>query len=83
MCKASLPSVIKDPPSPYTTQATKKLEFFTLPENLVVHLKRWGFVKGKGARKVETLVQFPTTGLDVSPHMLDKQVCPSSPMHGL
>ena len=58
-------------------QANKKFDFFTLPEHLIVHLKRWEFVKGRGVCKVKTLVQFPTTGLDVSPYMLDKQVCPS------
>jgi hypothetical protein len=63
-------------------QAAKKLDFGTPPENLVVHLKRWEFVKGRGARKLETPVQFPATGLDISPHVLGcKQVCPLSLMH--
>ena len=58
-------------------QATKKLDLWTLPEVLVVHLKR--FAAGRLTRdKLDSLVQFPLAGLDLSPYVLRRQVC-----HGL
>lgn len=54
-------------------QATKKLDLWTLPEVLVVHLKR--FAAGRLTRdKLDSLVQFPLTGLDLSPYVLRRQV---------
>ena len=54
-------------------QATKKLDLWTLPEVLVVHLKR--FAAGRLTRdKLAALVQFPLAGLDLSPYVLRRQV---------
>jgi ubiquitin C-terminal hydrolase len=54
-------------------QATKKLDLWTLPEVLVVHLKR--FAAGRLTRdKLDALVQFPLAGLDLSPYVLRRQV---------
>ena len=55
------------------SQATKKLDLWTLPEVLVVHLKR--FAAGRLTRdKLDALVQFPLAGLDLSPYVLRRQV---------
>lgn len=56
-------------------QATKKLDLWTLPEVLVVHLKR--FASGRLTRdKLDSLVQFPLCGLDLSRYVLRPQVRP-------
>ena len=56
-------------------QATKSLEIYRIPRNLVISLKRfktsrsrYGF--GGGGQKIDTLVEFPLEGLDLSPFVL-------------
>jgi ubiquitin C-terminal hydrolase len=48
--------------------ATKKITLWTLPDVLVIHLKRFRQV-GFSRMKLETLVNFPTTGLDMTPFL--------------
>ncbi|KAJ3013885.1 UNVERIFIED_CONTAM: Ubiquitin carboxyl-terminal hydrolase 15 [Siphonaria sp. JEL0065] len=59
-------------------QIKKKLDLETTPEVLIFHLKRFsssgggssaGGFRNSSSRKIEALVQFPLTGLDVSPYM--------------
>ncbi|XP_075814426.1 ubiquitin carboxyl-terminal hydrolase 11 [Microtus pennsylvanicus] len=45
--------------------ATKKLDLWTLPEVLIIHLKRFSFSK-VAREKLDTLVQFPIRDLDFS-----------------
>ena len=60
-------------------RATKRLEFWTLPDVLIVHLKRFkyrggmGMFMGGGSNKIGTYVDFPTRDLDMSPYVLHKQ----------
>jgi ubiquitin carboxyl-terminal hydrolase 8 len=49
-------------------RATKKLTISRLPQILLIHLKRFSF-KGPFTDKIETLVQFPTTNLDLTNYM--------------
>ena len=54
-------------------RATKTLELFKIPRILIVSLKRfrksskqfWG-----GSKKIDTHVNFPLDGLDMSPYVL-------------
>lgn len=48
--------------------ATKKITLWTLPDVLVVHLKRFRHV-GYCRTKLNTLVSFPTQGLDMTPYL--------------
>lgn len=50
-------------------QADKKLDLWFLPELLVVHLKRFSYSR-YSRNKLETHVDFPLTGLDLSAHVL-------------
>ena len=49
-------------------RATKKLSISRLPQVLLIHLKRFSF-KGPFTDKIETLVSFPTTSLDLTNYM--------------
>jgi len=51
-------------------QATKKFDLWTLPNILVVHLKRFSYRSKYWREKLETFVNYPTTGLDLSRHLL-------------
>ena len=52
--------------------ASKKLDLWELPECLVVHLKR--FTHGRLSAKLDTAVEYPLQGLDLSPYVLKRQV---------
>lgn len=60
-------------------RATKRLEFWTLPDVLIVHLKRFkyrggmGMFMGGGSNKISTYVDFPTRDLDMTPYVLHKE----------
>eukprot|EP01113_Clastostelium_recurvatum_P027005 TRINITY_DN3249_c0_g1_i3.p1 TRINITY_DN3249_c0_g1~~TRINITY_DN3249_c0_g1_i3.p1 ORF type:complete len:929 (-),score=274.41 TRINITY_DN3249_c0_g1_i3:1131-3872(-) len=54
-------------------QATKKFDLWTLPNILVVHLKRFSYRNKYWREKLETLVQFPTRGLDLSRYIKSEQ----------
>eukprot|EP00045_Choanoeca_perplexa_P022766 m.10819 g.10819 ORF g.10819 m.10819 type:complete len:989 (-) comp9682_c1_seq1:271-3237(-) len=56
-------------------QAKKQLEIWRLPQNLIVHLKRFSYTEHY-RDKIDTRVEFPLTELDLSPYVLspeDKQ----------
>jgi ubiquitin carboxyl-terminal hydrolase 4/11/15 len=57
-------------------QAYKKFQIWSAPEILVVHLKRFGF-SSRFRQKIDTFVDFPVEGLDMSSFMVRK---PNSPM---
>lgn len=55
---------------PYTAhQANKKLDLWSLPEVLVVHLKRFSYSRAS-RDKLDTKVEFPLTDLDLGRHIL-------------
>ena len=54
-------------------QADKKLDLWSLPEVLVVHLKRFSY-SHRFRDKIDALVNFPLTGLDLSGATLQPQV---------
>ena len=56
-------------------QADKKLDLWSLPEVLVVHLKRFSY-SHRFRDKIDSLVKFPLHGLDLSRTALRPQVCP-------
>ncbi|XP_041434285.1 ubiquitin carboxyl-terminal hydrolase 43 isoform X2 [Xenopus laevis] len=50
-------------------QGTVKLSLWTLPDILIIHLKRFRQVGGR-RNKLSTLIRFPLTGLDMTPHVV-------------
>jgi len=48
-------------------QATKKFDLWRLPSILVIHLKRFSYQSRYWREKLETFVQYPLCGLDLSP----------------
>lgn len=56
-------------------QADKKLDLWSLPEVLVVHLKRFSYTS-RLRDKLTTPVDFPLEGLDLSAHLLTGQPVP-------
>ncbi|KAM9296796.1 ubiquitin carboxyl-terminal hydrolase 43 [Gastrophryne carolinensis] len=52
-------------------QGTVKLSLWTLPDILIVHLKRFRQVGGR-RNKLSTLVRFPLAGLDMAPHVVKR-----------
>lgn len=58
-------------------RAEKKLDLWSVPELLVVHLKRFSYSR-HSRDKLDAPVDFPLSGLDLSPFMLRQQVCRAS-----
>ncbi|GAX80199.1 hypothetical protein CEUSTIGMA_g7637.t1 [Chlamydomonas eustigma] len=56
-------------------QADKKLDLWHLPEVLVVHLKRFSYTRSS-REKLNTQVEFPLKGLDLSRYLLRTQGVP-------
>ena len=56
-------------------QADKKLDLWSLPEVLVVHLKRFSYTS-RLRDKLTAQVDFPLKGLDLSSHVLREQEVP-------
>ncbi|NXU06791.1 UBP43 hydrolase, partial [Buphagus erythrorhynchus] len=52
-------------------QGTVKLSLWTLPEILIIHLKRFRQV-AEQRHKLTTLVRFPLRGLDMAPHVAQR-----------
>ncbi|KAG8547921.1 hypothetical protein GDO81_027111 [Engystomops pustulosus] len=52
-------------------QGTVKLSLWTLPDILIIHLKRFRQVGGR-RNKLSTLVKFPLTGMDMAPHVVKR-----------
>lgn len=51
--------------------ASKKMEIYSVPEFLIVHLKRFSHTRGMfGGRKIDKLVSFPVEGLDLTHQLL-------------
>lgn len=51
-------------------RAIKKLELWSLPRILVVHLKRFHYGSRNRRDKISTLVEFPLENLDLQPYLL-------------
>ncbi|XP_046458056.1 ubiquitin carboxyl-terminal hydrolase 15-like isoform X1 [Daphnia pulex] len=51
-------------------RATKKFDLWSLPEVLVIHLKRFSYTRSL-RDKLDTLVEFPTRGLNMAPYIID------------
>ena len=51
------------------TQATKKLDLYSLPNILVIHLKRFAYNK-YNRDKLDTIVDFPLTGLALENYVI-------------
>ncbi|MGH0168707.1 UNVERIFIED_CONTAM: hypothetical protein FKN15_055198 [Acipenser sinensis] len=52
-------------------QGMVKMSLWTLPDILILHLKRFRQV-GERRNKLSSLVRFPLTGLDMTPHMVKR-----------
>ncbi|XP_039979657.1 ubiquitin carboxyl-terminal hydrolase 43 isoform X2 [Xiphias gladius] len=52
-------------------QGMVKMNLWTLPDILILHLKRFRQV-GERRNKLTTLVHFPLVGLDMTPHMVNR-----------
>jgi len=52
-------------------QCVKKLSLWSVPDILVIHLKRFHQSNSQGT-KLETLVEFPIQDLDMSPHIVHR-----------
>ncbi|XP_069606734.1 ubiquitin carboxyl-terminal hydrolase 43 [Ranitomeya imitator] len=52
-------------------QGTVKLSLWTLPDILIIHLKRFRQVGGR-RNKLSTLVRFPLAGMDMAPHVVKR-----------
>lgn len=57
-------------------QAHKKLDLWSLPEILVIHLKRFSY-SHRFRDKIDALVKFPLEGLDLSAATLREQARPT------
>lgn len=53
-------------------QATKKFDIWSLPKVLIIHLKRFSFSRS-WRDKIDTLVEFPVDGLDMSKYVLNPE----------
>lgn len=51
-------------------RATKKFDLWSLPEVLVIHLKRFSYTRSL-RDKLDTLVEFPIRGLNMAPYIID------------
>jgi len=51
-------------------RATKKFDLWSLPEVLVIHLKRFSYTRSF-RDKLDTLVEFPAKGLNMAPYIID------------
>ncbi|XP_030649647.1 ubiquitin carboxyl-terminal hydrolase 43 [Chanos chanos] len=55
-------------------QGTVQMSLWTLPDILILHLKRFRQVADR-RNKLTTLVRFPLTGLDMAPHVVKRTNC--------
>jgi len=51
-------------------RATKKFDLWSLPEVLVIHLKRFSYTESL-RDKLDTLVEFPAKGLNLAPYIIN------------
>ena len=59
-------------------RAIKKMQFWKLPDILVLHLKRFEWRNAYFGGKINALVDFPLNGLDMSPHVVEGSPCGGS-----
>ncbi|KAK2829346.1 hypothetical protein Q7C36_017336 [Tachysurus vachellii] len=59
-------------------QGMVQMSLWTLPDILILHLKRFRQV-GERRNKLSTLVRFPLTALDMAPHMVKRGNCTRLP----
>jgi len=52
-------------------RATKKFDLWSLPDVLVIHLKRFSYTRSM-RDKLDTLVEFPTRGLNMAPYLINQ-----------
>ncbi|KAM9425993.1 ubiquitin carboxyl-terminal hydrolase 31-like [Pholidichthys leucotaenia] len=52
-------------------QGSIKLSLWTLPDILILHLKRFR-LDGERRMKIQNMVKFPLTGMDMAPHMVKR-----------
>ena len=57
-------------------QAGKKLDLWTLPEVLIVHLKRFSFITVRRRSKLDNPVNFPVHSLDMRRFVMNAQAGP-------
>uniref|UniRef100_A0A3P9I7X8 ubiquitinyl hydrolase 1 n=1 Tax=Oryzias latipes TaxID=8090 RepID=A0A3P9I7X8_ORYLA len=60
-------------------QGMVKMSLWTLPDILILHLKRFRQV-GDRRNKLTTFVHFPLAGLDMTPHMVHRNNGPQEPL---
>ena len=53
-------------------RATKKFDLWSLPEVLVIHLKRFSYTRSQ-RDKLDALVEFPTQSLNMAPYIINPQ----------
>nr|XP_035155914.2 ubiquitin carboxyl-terminal hydrolase 43 isoform X1 [Callithrix jacchus] len=58
-------------------QGMVKLSLWTLPDILIIHLKRFCQV-GERRNKLSTLVKFPLSGLNMAPHVAQRSTSPDA-----
>lgn len=89
MCLPSSPQLAPDdawkcPHCQQLQQGVVKMSLWTLPDILILHLKRFRQV-GEQRNKLTTFVHFPLGGLDMTPHMVNRnhssQQSPPHPRH--
>ncbi|CAN8001409.1 unnamed protein product [Ixodes hexagonus] len=60
-------------------QATKELSLWRLPPVLIIQLKRFSFTRSIFRDKIDKMVDFPVTGLDISPYYCGPPCAPGGP----
>lgn len=60
-------------------QATKELSLWRLPPVLIIQLKRFSFTRSIFRDKIDKMVDFPVTGLDVGPYYCGPPCEPGGP----
>ncbi|EMP36938.1 Ubiquitin carboxyl-terminal hydrolase 31 [Chelonia mydas] len=58
-------------------QGSITLSLWTLPDVLIIHLKRFR-QEGDRRMKLQNMVKFPLTGLDMTPHVVKRTYCKNS-----
>lgn len=54
-------------------EATKKLDLFKMPKVLVIHLKRFSYANRIWRDKIDAMIDYPLSGLDLTKYALGPQ----------